>query len=70
MAGEIDQRTLGIAAAGHQGGQSPLAAPAQQGAGELGRVEIGGRLHGFIEPSYCKKDLFSGLGGAIWGRMH
>src|SRR5882762_5669594 len=67
MAGNIDQRTIGVPAAVHQGCQGPLPAPAQQRASQPGRVEISSRLHRNVQPSYCKKGLFSGLEGGIWG---
>ncbi len=45
MAGDIDQRAIGIAAAGHQGRQGPLPAAAQQRPGQPAGVEISGGLH-------------------------
>jgi len=59
-AGDIDQRAIGIAAAGHQGGQGALPAAAQQRPGEAGCVEISGGLHRSSRHISLQKGPFPG----------
>ena len=46
VTGDINQGAIGVAAPGHQRCQRALAAASEQRAGEPGRIEISGRLHG------------------------
>ena len=60
MAGDINQRAIGIAAAGHQRGQRALPAAPQQRAGQSGSIEIGGRLHRYLPAMLLQNGPFLG----------
>ena len=67
MAGDIDQRAIGIAAVGHKGGERALPAAAQQRAGESGSIKICGRLHRYFPAMLLQKGSFFGLDGVLYG---
>ena len=58
VACDVNQRTIGIAAAGHQGCQGALPAAPQQRPDQPRGIEIGGGSIVHSGTSRCKKSLF------------
>jgi hypothetical protein len=67
MAGDVNQRAIGIAAFGHKGGQRALPAAAQQRTGEFGSIKICSRLHGSFPAMLLQKGPFFGQTGCYMG---
>src|SRR5258708_34194494 len=67
MAGDVNQRAIGIAAFRHKGGERALPAAPQQRTGEFGSIKICGGLHGSFPAILLQKGPFLGRGGAFWG---
>ncbi|MHC2497059.1 hypothetical protein ACVI8K_003975 [Bradyrhizobium barranii subsp. barranii] len=60
VARQIDQGAIGIAAAGHQRCQRPLARAPEQRFGKLSGVEIGGRVHRLSRVRWLQERSFFG----------
>jgi hypothetical protein len=66
MAGDVNQRAVGIAAFRHKGGERALAAAPQQRTGQFGSIKICGGLHVYFPANLLQKRSFSRPKGMLY----